>query len=316
MGAHVLVAMRESGTRRTLTALLTAAGHQVRDAEDVDNAQKRLAEQPVTVCICDVRLPGSQGALTVARLLAAQPAMAVMVAFHPSEQEDAVESIKLGAADLLLQPVHSDELAWRMARLLRDPGETGGRVEELQRLLAEGSAELQRVNAARAQVEGTLMRLAVADPLTGLFNRRIFEERLAAEQYRATRFSRALSVVSIDVDRAGLVEERFGSDTLRDVTRQMGQYLREGLRETDVCARVDDDEFALLLVETPLTGAREVALSLRRVLGSASYGPAGRVTVSIGVASLDEEHAKTSLWVRAREALARAKQGGRDRVEG
>lgn len=315
MGRDILVAMRESGIRKTVAALLSASGHRVKEAEDVEHALPLLAEGPVHACVCDVRLPGSQGALTVARLLSAQPSMAVLVAYHPSEQEDAVESLKLGASDLLLQPVHSDELNWRVARLLEKGAEQGGRVEELQRLLAEGSTELQRVNAARAQLEGTLMRLAVADPLTGLFNRRVFEEKVAQEQSRAKRFTRALSVVAIDVDRADRIERTFGSDGLRDVIRQMGQYLREGLRETDICARVDDDEFALLLVETPLSGAREVALSLRRVLGSASYGPVGRVTVSVGVAALEGDDS-SSLWQRAREQMARAKEAGRDRVEG
>lgn len=315
MGKDILVAMREAGIRRTVAALLTASGHRVREVDDVERALKRLMEGPADACVCDVRLPGSQGALTVARLLSAQPNMAVLVAYHPSEQEDAVGSLRMGAADLVMQPIHADELTWRVARLLRDGVEHGGRVEELQRLLAEGASELQRVNAARAQLEGTLMRLAVADPLTGLFNRRLFEEKLAQEQTRARRFARALSVVAIDVDRADKVEQRFGSEGLRNVIRQMGQYLREGLRETDIAARVDDDEFALLLVETPIAGAREVALSLRRVLGSGSYGDVGRVTVSVGVAALDMEDT-TSIWQRAREQLAKAKEAGRDRVEG
>jgi len=268
--------------------------------------------------VTDLWHKGAHGTEWITRLLGARPSCAVVVVYSPSEQEAAVECLKAGASDVMLAPVHPEELQWRVVRAVARQGSAvDDRVTEVQRALADAQAEARRAVEARASLEATLLRLAVVDPLTGLSNRRVFEEKLAAEHYRARRFSRPFSLLLMDVDHADKVEKHFGSAALQEVIRQMGKHLREGLRDTDVAARTDDDEFCLLLVETPITGARELAQQLKRVMGSANYPDAGRVTVSMGVVGLEPAHKEAALlWEAGRTLLKRAKDNGRDRVEG
>ncbi|MEW5849904.1 MAG: diguanylate cyclase [Myxococcota bacterium] len=329
MAMRLVLAQKDVTARHALAAELEAAGHNVKEADDLEALMAHLkVSLPPEAVLVDVSLPGAHGAALVNRLLAAVPGLAVLVAYHPSEHSEAVACLKAGALEAFLNPVLADELHLRLPRARVFARVLGGaeahtalqaRVEELQRQLAETSLELTRAQAGRAAAESALLRLAVADPLTGLFNRRVFEERLHAEHQRARRFARPLSLVVLDVDHADRVEKAFGSMVLQQALKEMGRYLRDGTRETDFVARIDDDAFAVLLPETPHTGGRELANSLRRALGSASYPEAGRVTVSLGVASL-ETHASSEsaegLFLRAMEALRKAKEAGRDRVEG
>ncbi len=318
--ARILLALKESAARKAVESLLLAQGHGVDGVQAAEAALEHLVgPSQVDAVVTDIWHPGAHGAGWVARIMAARPSASVLVLFHPTEHAVAVECLKAGAADILLAPPHPDELALRVWRAVgMGGGANAARVEELQRALGDASAELKRAQDARAGLETTLLRHAMVDPLTGLSNRRVFEERLAAEHGRARRFGRPLSVVLLDVDHADRAEQHFGSETFQEALRLMGQFLREGLRETDVAARVDDDEFGLLLVETPLGGAREVAVELKRAIGSASYPQAGRMTVSGGVVSLDPNLHKEPavLWEAARTLLKRAKEAGRDRVEG
>lgn len=317
--ADVVVAVKDPGMRRVLAALLGAHGLGVATPDSAEAAEAHLrTAAPVDVVLTDLWHAGARGTEWVNRLQGARPGARLLVLFHPTEHEAAVECLRAGATDALLAPGHPDEVLLRVRRALAAGGAAGSREEELQAALAEATAEVRRGQEARTALEATLLRHAAVDPLTGLSNRRVFEERLATEHFRARRFKRPLSLIVLDVDHANRLETRMGSAGFQQVLRQLSAYLREGLRETDVAARTDDDEFGLILPETPRAGARELAREIRRVLGSASWVEAGRVTVSGGVAELDGEvhREPAALWEAARAEQRRAKELGRDRVEG
>lgn len=155
---------------------------------------------------------------------------------------------------------------------------------------------------------------ARVDGLTGLANRRALEETLAAEIARAVRFGHELSVVLLDLDRFKETNDRHGHAAGDLLLREIGRLLRANARRGDIPARLGGEEFVVVLPETGLEGARLLAERLRAGIAGRRV-EALRMTVSCGVAALLPGDGPESLLAAADEALYRAKEGGRDRVE-
>jgi diguanylate cyclase (GGDEF)-like protein len=162
-------------------------------------------------------------------------------------------------------------------------------------------------------------RLSITDGLTGLWNRRQLELRCREELDRAVRFNRSVGLVFIDVDKFKTVNDEWlhpgGDSVLVEVARR----LSIATREIDVVARWGGEEFVLLLPETDLGGSMVLAEKVRRAVGDTPITHAGRsrtVTVSAGVAAYPHSGTNVRTLVNAAsEAVHRAKQGGRNRVE-
>lgn len=169
------------------------------------------------------------------------------------------------------------------------------------------------------RIEDELRRLAMTDPLTGASNRRRFLAACEEEITRSRRYGRPLSVVMCDLDHFKKVNDTYGHDSgdivLKTFVARAQSTVREGI---DVVGRVGGEEFALLLPETGITGARAVAERLRRLCADMDIDiPAGRVRVtsSFGVAGLDgAETTVDAMMKRADLALYCAKTAGRNRV--
>ena len=163
-----------------------------------------------------------------------------------------------------------------------------------------------------------LERLNRIDVLTGLPNRRHWDETAGNELARYLRSRRPAAVMLIDVDNFKEVNDAHGHGVGDEVLRCVARVLRESVREIDTPARYGGDEFAVLLTETDLRGAREVAERIRlRFLGERGDAAAAeRCTLSIGLAEADRLLVDADDWVRrADAAMYRAKAGGRDRVD-
>jgi len=167
-----------------------------------------------------------------------------------------------------------------------------------------------------------LERYAFNDALTGLANRRAFDERLALEWSRAQRYQRPLSVVMIDIDHFKLYNDHYGHGAgdacLSDVARVIKSQVT---RHSDMAARYGGEEFLLILPETEEAGAVALAEQVRaaldnRALPHAASKVCDHVTLSLGAASQipDGETSVSALLERADQALYRAKTGGRNRV--
>jgi len=160
-----------------------------------------------------------------------------------------------------------------------------------------------------------LDRRAQTDPLTGLLNRRAFDERLAQALATAQRYRRPLSAVVADIDHFKDVNDTHGHATGDAVLVAFAALLQAQSRETDSVARVGGEEFAILMPEVDAAGAAECAERLRAAVQQAC-GPEGiRVTASFGLADLvDARHDATMLLELADQALYLAKAGGRNCV--
>ena len=159
-------------------------------------------------------------------------------------------------------------------------------------------------------------RDAARDPLTGLANRRMAGERLAANLAHAQRCDEPLSVAMLDLDHFKRVNDEHGHATGDLVLAAVAQVLHEELRGADLGARYGGEEFLAILPGTDAGQARNVVERIRaRVASLAVQGPRGplHVTASLGVATLLPGESRDALLARADAALYRAKAEGRDR---
>ena len=164
---------------------------------------------------------------------------------------------------------------------------------------------------------GLLARLAAearVDQLTGVLNRRGFEERLEVELDRVRRDQVSMGVASFDIDHFKLINDEFGHEAGDQVLAHLGAVLSAKTRTTDVVARTGGEEFVALLPGTDLAGTRVYAERVRRAFAAREGLDLPRVTVSAGVTA---EHAPIDageLLHRSDSALYAAKRSGRDRT--
>jgi diguanylate cyclase (GGDEF)-like protein len=163
-----------------------------------------------------------------------------------------------------------------------------------------------------------MVQRATTDSLTALLNGEALDRVLRREFERARRYTRPLSLIYLNLDQFTAVNDTHGTRVGDLVLRQIGRILRDNLRLCDLSARVGDDEFVVLLPETGAEGALVVAERLRKqvyefpmMLG---HDPV-RVSVSVGVAPLDDTHAHPDTWLDCTSKAAyRAKELGGNRV--
>jgi len=159
------------------------------------------------------------------------------------------------------------------------------------------------------------------DPLTGLHNRRYYNDILEYEVDRSTRHRHDFSVLAIDLDNFKLVNDGHGHMAGDQVLVHVAQILRKGLRKGDVLARIGGDEFSIILPETPANQASIVAESLREAVTSYDFSSISEknlvihVSISIGIATFPKDASSISdLTSGADIALYQAKDSGRDFV--
>jgi diguanylate cyclase (GGDEF)-like protein len=165
-----------------------------------------------------------------------------------------------------------------------------------------------------------IYRLMTVDPLTQAYNKRYFHEVLEREQNRSTRYKRDLSLLMFDVDRFKELNDTYGHVAGDEVLKQLSYAIKAKLRAQDVFARVGGEEFAVLLPEIGLVGARVTAEKVRTLCELTPITHEQQTittTVSVGVATLGEGcSTATELLKVADERLYEAKRAGRNRVAG
>lgn len=196
---------------------------------------------------------------------------------------------------------------------------------ELERMVGERTAmleaviaELAKANRELSEANARYQDLALKDPLTGLANRRCFEESGERELIRSRRYGRQLSLALFDMDDLKRLNDEFGHPQGDLAIKRLATALAAASRSTDIAARLGGDEFALIL---PETGSGEAALMAARVLESLGAGVPGEpelpysVSASAGAVCACEGDASFSdLYARADRALYRAKNGGKGTV--
>ena len=243
------------------------------------------------------------------------------------------ESTVVTPADPRFLPVIEEHTGFCMTSMIAVPlrvrGATIGVLEVVNKLrgdfdkddlaLIETLTASAAIAIDNARLFEEVQRLAVTDELTGVYNRRYFEQQLRSEFQRARRYARPLALLMLDLDYFKPVNDCYGHMAGDAVLAAFAALVRANVRETDVVTRYGGDEFAVILPETDLAGALSVAEKVLRMVAAhpITYEECvHRITVSGGAVALpDLNPADRKELVRlADQALYRAKQQGRNRV--
>jgi diguanylate cyclase (GGDEF)-like protein len=222
------------------------------------------------------------------------------------KDEDIEQGIMAGGDDYLHKPVSEVVL--------------GAKIRAMERLIQMRSSLVvlaHKLDAANQE----LTRLSASDGLTGIANRRYFDEHIAREWRRARRSASSVSLMMCDVDHFKLFNDTYGHQAGDECLRRVAGAIATSLeRGSDMAARYGGEEFVVVLSETTIGGALIVAEKIRHAIHALqiphSASSFGRVTLSIGIAARvpEVDDASDTLIAAADQALYQAKHNGRDRV--
>ena len=179
----------------------------------------------------------------------------------------------------------------------------------------EGLVQALASQAAVAIRNAKLEELSFKDPLTGVYNRRYFALRIEEESKRHARFGEPLSLVLLDLDRFKNINDELGHRAGDETLREAASLIVASSRSFSIVTRYGGDEFAVLLVNTPKSGALKYAQRIKDVVERHRFVH-GPLTVSVGIASLPEDVTSSDDLVPAADrALYAAKRHGRNLIE-
>lgn len=267
----------------------------------------RIAKtQPLDVILLDRVLPDTDG-IKICNLLkrdAETRDVPIIMLTAIDATEEKVKGLEAGADDYLSKPFEDIELQARVRASLRT------------KLLRD---ELKQKNGELKQMLARMETISMTDPLTGLFNRRRFQEVLELEFKKARRYHLPLTCMMIDIDHFKSVNDSYGHAIGDTVIRDVARIIQDCIRDSDSVCRWGGEEFILL---APMTKKTEALLPARRILAAVeAHAFAGlqgtRKTVSIGIAGVPDDDIDTTdkLVQEADESLYQAKKEGRNRIE-
>ncbi len=231
----------------------------------------------------------------------------------------------IGIDALLVVPITVEDpvVGTLMLCLARKQNKFTGREARMAELIASVAAGAYKnayMHESLASKNLSLKKLAVSDPLTGLYNRRFFDMRLSEEVRLASRHGLPLSVLMLDVDYFKPINDNHGHQVGDRVLMELGRVVPRSLRQSDCMARYGGEEFVILLPLTDLEGAVAKAEEVRLAVKELSFNVGGddplTITISCGAAQLDCAAGMTGeeLVKAADDAVYKAKETGRDRV--
>ena len=184
----------------------------------------------------------------------------------------------------------------------------------MKRKIEQANKELLMLNEQLKEKNEKLLKSAITDELTGVYNRKFFEKRVVEEMEIADRANEHISLIIFDLDRFKLVNDNFGHQFGDEVLKRTTQIAGDLIRKTDFLNRVGGEEFAIILPNTNKAQAVFVAEKVRKALEDNKHFKVGQVTGSFGVAERMKAESLRSWYKRADNALYQAKNTGRNRV--
>ena len=294
----IVVADDSALYRRLIRDTLKDKGHEVRVATNGHEAVELVSECRPAVLITDWEMPDING-IELSKIVRedTQSFVYIILLTGNSDKEQVVEGLQSGADDYLTKPFHPGELVARVAVGLR---------------MAELTREIQEKNRL-------LEELSLTDPLTGLPNRRAFEQWATRELSSALRHQFCFWLVMADLDKFKSINDTYGHAAGDDVLRRFSAVLRQNTRASNICARLGGEEFVLALSHIDKGGVIVAIERLRSAFAAEHFGfaPSLSVTASFGVAGVSDVGSTelAGLLSRADAALYLAKQQGRNRFE-
>jgi diguanylate cyclase (GGDEF)-like protein len=295
---RILIVEDEAITAMDLAAELRGLGYEVCGTEDTaDGAVAAVEREKPGLVLMDVRLGGNGDGIDAARQISGRHDVAVVFLTAHSDEETLARALSVSPYGYIVKPFRAREL--KVA---------------VELALSKHAAE----RAAREK----LSELVLTDPLTGLANRRHFDQTLASEWDRAMREKHLLALLMIDIDHFKAFNDTHGHAAGDECLKAVAQALRAHCaRPGDLVCRWGGEEFAVILPDTDAAGAGHVARELVEVVrllalkhGKSDVAPC--VTISAGSASAvpSDVGSAAALVEKADAALYAAKQSGRNRA--
>ncbi len=286
---QVLVVDDDTDKLNLLEIALGMEGYDVRTASNGREALIAVDSYPPDLIVTDVMMPEMDGYELARRIRQNPQTKFIPLILQTAGRHDADDvrmGSEVGALGFITDPTDLDLLLAR-ARTLLD---------------------------FKAYLD-TWQEAAFTDHLSGLANRRRLERQLEREIARTDRYGHPFSLLMLDIDDFKKVNDTFGHETGDEVIRLLAKTLQEGIRGIDLAARIGGEEFAVILTETELERATEVAERLRLAIKAMKIPGVGSITASLGVAE-SPFCAQTGreLLACADAALYAAKAQGRNRV--
>lgn len=300
----------------TLTSA-TLVSHQLRKmgiepilARDGERGIELFKAERPDLILLDIIMPGMDGFEVARRIRQLEQAgewTPIIFLTARTSDADLEKGISVGGDDYLIKPVSETVLAAKVKAMQR--------IAQMRYSLLVLTRKLDDANQE-------LTRLSSLDGLTGIPNRRQFDEILLREWRRSGRQAKPLSILLCDVDHFKQFNDGYGHQVGDECLKAVARTLQSALRRpADLVARYGGEEFAAILPDTDLPGALRVAEVMRSAVEGLRithrFTPNGVVTVSIGVASMIPprgEAESAALLKRADDALYGAKQAGRNRI--
>lgn len=292
-----------------LTQYVERYGATAIPAENGEKAVAAFSRERPDLVLLDVILPDIDGFEVARRIRGLEnPGDWTPIIFLSAlgKDEDIEKGISAGGDDYLHKPV---------SEIVLD-----AKIRAMQRIIQMRTSLVvlaRKLDAANQE----LKRLSASDGLTGIANRRFFDEYIAREWRRGRRNANGIALMMCDVDHFKLFNDTYGHQAGDDCLRRVAGAIAGNLeRAADIAARYGGEEFVVVLPETPLGGALMVAEKIRHAIHALNIPHAassfGRVTLSIGIASAipDLDNPCDELILAADRALYHAKHQGRDRV--
>jgi diguanylate cyclase (GGDEF)-like protein len=302
MSSSVLIIDDSDNVRDLIIRTLREAAlfDQYREARDGIEGVKSLISTKADLIICDLEMPRMDGFKFMSMVNSRQDLrdIPIIMLTGREDRDLKIKGLEQGACDYVTKPFDAGELVARVKVQLK--------IKALQ-------DELKKSNELLKELSNT-------DPLTNLNNRRYLTKALNSELLRAERTGDCLSLIILDIDNFKKINDTYGHQNGDKVLSLIAEVTQKHLRCYDIAARYGGEEFVLVLPGTSLADGEEVAERLREEVEAISFAsPLDKlsVTISLGVALFPTPLVDDmeSLIRQADEALYRAKQKGRNRVE-
>jgi diguanylate cyclase (GGDEF)-like protein len=286
--AFLLVVDDNEMNRDMLSRRLKRQGYMVAVAEDGYQALKMIKAQQFDLVLLDIMMPGMDGYEVCRRIKSEPQTSGIPIIFitSMSEIQNKTKGFELGAVDYITKPFDVMEVKARV-----------------------------KTHLSLALANKKLHQLAETDFLTNIYNRRIFLRFLEAEINKARRYSNAFSLIMFDIDHFKAVNDTYGHDVGDYVLKTTVDIIKKDIRRTDVFVRYGGEEFIIMLPEIAIEGAKLCAENTRATIEQNNFDKVKKITISVGVTMFKENDTINSITKRVDEALYRAKDNGRNRVE-